>query len=73
MSAALLRKARHELGTTGLVAVVLFAVAALFFLLAVKPLESRNAVLEGELALAERSAPGGRGAGGGARLATFYR
>ena len=73
MSAALLRKARQELGTTGLVAVLLFAAAALFFFLAVKPLESRTAALEDELARAESLAGGGRGASGGARLATFYR
>ena len=73
MSAALLRKARQELGATGLAAAALFVLAALFFFLAVKPLESRNAVLEGELARAERLAPGGRGAGGATRLAAFYR
>lgn len=73
MSAILLRKARHELGVTGLVALVLFGLAALFFFLAVKPLESRNALVEGELARAERHAPGGRAPAAGARLATFYR
>ena len=71
MSAALLHKARHELGTSGLAAIALFVIAALFFVLAVKPLESRTALLEGELARAESGATG-RGAGG-ARLATFYR
>lgn len=71
---ALLRKACHELGATGLIGVALLAIAALFFFLAVKPLESRSAVLEGELARVERLAPGGRGAGAaGSRLATFYR
>src|SRR5262245_31302477 len=58
---------------TGLAAAVLFACAALFFVLVVRPLEARNAVLEGELAQAERLAPGGRAAGSGARLASFYR
>jgi hypothetical protein len=73
MSAALLDKARRELGTTGLAALALFVMAALFFFFAVKPLESRNALLEDELARAESIAAGGRGAGGGARLAAFYR
>ncbi len=73
MSAALLRKVRHELGMTGLVALALFGAAALFFFLAVQPLESRNALLESEVAQAERHAPGGRSPGAGARLATFYR
>jgi hypothetical protein len=73
MSAALLRKARHELGTTGLVALALFAIAAMFHFLALKPLESRNALLEDELARAE-SIASGRGAGAaGNRLAAFYR
>jgi hypothetical protein len=73
MSAALFRKARYGLGMTGLVALALFALAALFFVLAVKPLEARNALVEDELARAERHAPGGRAPAAGARLATFYR
>jgi hypothetical protein len=73
MSAALLRKARHELGVTGLIALALFGAAALFFFLAVKPLEARNALVESELAQAERQAPGGRAPAAGARLAAFYR
>ena len=74
MTAVLLRKARHELGTAGVVAVALFVIAALLFFLAVKPLESRNALLEDELARAESLTAGGRGAGAaGSRLAAFYR
>ena len=69
---AILRRARNELGLTGLAALALFAGAALFLLLVVRPLEARNALVEDELGRSEVKAQPGR-APAGARLAAFYR
>ena len=72
MSALSMKRIRAELGATGLVALVLFVAAVAFLFLVVKPLESRNAVVDGELSRGERQAQPGR-VPAGARLAAFYR
>lgn len=69
---AKLQKLRGMLGVTGLAAVALFAGAALFLVLVLRPLEVRNDLLQDELARSERQAQPGR-ASAGARLAAFYR
>lgn len=73
MSAGILKRARDELGPSGMLALALFGAAALFFFLALKPLEARNELIESELARSERQAPHGRAPSAGARLAAFYR
>jgi hypothetical protein len=73
MSAAILKRARAELGVTGMLALALFAAAALFFFLALRPLEMRNELIQDKLAAGERQGPHGRSPAAGARLAAFYR
>jgi hypothetical protein len=70
MIAATLQRAREELGMTGLAAAVVFAGAALFLFLVLKPLEARKEALEAQLARAPASQ--GR-TSPGARLGAFYQ
>jgi Tfp pilus assembly protein PilO len=69
---ALLWKAGNELGLTGAAALALLVIAVPFFLLAVKPMQEKNAVLRAQLA---RHAPAAAGQPSSAadKLATFYR
>ena len=69
-----MRRLRDELGTTGLLSLGLFAVAALFLVAVLQPLEERQRLLEARLAQAERR-PGaveGRPSTAAARLGAFY-
>jgi hypothetical protein len=76
MTATLLQRAREELGTAGLIGLVLLAGAVVFLLGALEPLEGRRQSLDAQLARGERA--GGvsqgrdRASDGAARLAAFY-
>lgn len=63
---------RRDLGPMGLTAIVLVALAAAFALLALKPLQEKNAQLEAMVARSSSSAARGE-AGTAGKLATFYR
>ena len=68
---------RNELGYTGVAAFALLAAAALFFVLVLKPLETRNEQLERQIArVARQGGPSDPGlirtSTPGAKLAAFY-
>ena len=70
----LLLRLRDELGPTGMAALALLALSALFLALVVKPLEARNAQLGEELARhASRAGAPGAAADPSSKLDTFYR
>lgn len=78
MIAALLQRARRDLGVVGLASLVLLAAAVLFLQLVLKPLEERGQLLENRLASSEWLAakPGAgrdRTPGAAAKLAAFYQ
>lgn len=73
----LLRRLKHELGGVGLASIAMLALAMLFLLVALKPLEKRNQALEHELASNARArAPADdastRTSTPAAKIAAFY-
>jgi hypothetical protein len=76
MTTTLLKRAREELGTAGLLGLVLLTAAALFLLLKLEPLEARRAALDAQLTRGDRggnAAPSrDRASENAARLAAFY-
>ena len=75
MTSALLKRARDELGTAGLLGLGLLIAAAVFLAVGLEPLEERRAALEAQLARGDRggaSQPRDRASDSAARLAAFY-
>jgi len=70
-----LRRLADELGSTGVLSLALFAVAALFLVAVLNPLEDRARMLEERLARAGHAPLQGesRPSGAAAKLAAFYR
>ena len=74
----LLRRLRHELGVVGLASIAMLALAMLFLLASLKPLEKRNQALEHQLASTTRErAPADEGLARAstpaAKIAAFYQ